>query len=696
MADYESERSRRIAAEQGQAAAQRRAETAEQGQDSAERGQFSTAHRLLRLFLASLTKFASASLRSIQANVTPDIPVPTVDHLGSVGRGPVPVDRIRGRIDDFQSKDPSGFGALDAGTMDDLVAELESARRDGRALLEVADVQPVGRAILWMVTRAAIPDEPGVLWFDNGGNRPPINGADRNEERGATPSFVDALIILNPESPRTVDEIDNEYAPTMDDVHCPSLVVEFKTNLASDPLLYRAVAQDLGWMFFCDGTYHNVLEQGKTAFGLVSDGLTWRCVMVRRKPGLRPADYPSLRDATEFRKLYEFGVTEAVTIRAADLHGDGPPSEAIRTLCKWVAQFRDSMRGAADPLALSFDWDRTFPNTVTSDDGEETVVDVGVRTLAISERMVVHPGVCGGQPITATRMRKADCAKVAAMLLRVEEAGGSPHVPRVIAHGLIKEEWNRIRLMGLDHLLATNAIGKVLPELQLSLSLEVTGLLLHDVGEALLALERAGIVHRDVKPDNIIWSRKFGAPQATDEGYTGGMFLIDYDLSVVAAEFQAGDEVDPAHFAGTPVYASTPALCGFAPAFTDDWESLLYTALVEVDHPQGQAFCAWLEERFEGLTSDDMDELRAALVDRLAFARAALDAENAFVQVHRAHFEEALERAGQVLAQFDDTVAPQLARAKFADNALNSRLAEEVALLRRSRKEDKGDGPHQG
>ena len=124
----------------------------------------------------------------------------------------------------------------------------------------------------------------------------------------------------------------------------------------------------------------------------------------------------------------------------------------------------------------------------------------------------------------------------------------SPHVPEVFAHG-IREDGTPYLVMelvdGVD--LATWLAKYGRP------SLKAAGKLVHQVGLALTAAHDLGVIHRDVKPSNIIMTG------AADEFHA---YLIDFGIAKATNPTKSQMLTHPGTTVGTPSYMSPEQLVG--------------------------------------------------------------------------------------------------------------------------------------
>lgn len=139
-------------------------------------------------------------------------------------------------------------------------------------------------------------------------------------------------------------------------------------------------------------------------------------------------------------------------------------------------------------------------------------------------------------------------------------------------------------------------------------SVEVARRVLRDVATGLSALHRAGIVHRDVKPENVI------------VGSDGVARVIDLDLAHRRASDRLTCRLDAARAAGTPRYMAPEARAGAAPSASADVYGFCTTALEALGlvAPSGMSDSAVSGILHRGLDADPtrrptMAELETAL-----------------------------------------------------------------------------------
>jgi serine/threonine protein kinase len=178
------------------------------------------------------------------------------------------------------------------------------------------------------------------------------------------------------------------------------------------------------------------------------------------------------------------------------------------------------------------------------------------------------------------------------MLARVAKHSGPAGFPRV-------HHFGRQRVFGrLSRVLVMDLLGPSLEEMSWAVSAggplsATTTLMIADQALArLAACHRAGVVHRDVKPDNLL----LGHP-ARGVGANRALHLVDFGLaalgpafvdetSVKAEEAFARSESVSESFAdarrkekisGTPAFSAAAADAGRPPTYADDLEALVFT-----------------------------------------------------------------------------------------------------------------------
>src|SRR3954451_13561799 len=140
------------------------------------------------------------------------------------------------------------------------------------------------------------------------------------------------------------------------------------------------------------------------------------------------------------------------------------------------------------------------------------------------------------------------------------------------------------------------------------LPLDRTLVLMHQIGDALDTAHRAGLVHRDVKPGNILVAARRERPQGDQRTRSTGdhVYLTDFGLTKRTAELTGGltgtrrlpgtvDYVSPEQIQGRPVGPGTDiyalgcvlyeCLTGRLPFRRDDDAALLWAHLVEAPPP---------------------------------------------------------------------------------------------------------------
>jgi serine/threonine protein kinase len=154
-------------------------------------------------------------------------------------------------------------------------------------------------------------------------------------------------------------------------------------------------------------------------------------------------------------------------------------------------------------------------------------------------------------------------------------------------------------------------LGEILRERK-RLPIDVALPLLRQIANAIDAIHRAGIVHRDIKPDNVFILRD------------GSVKLIDFGLAHIASD-RAPSEMEP--ISGTPVYMSPEQCRGDHTGFATDlyaFGALAYHVLVGEPPFRGDALALALQHLNETPIAPMLDPRIDALVLALLAKEPAL------------------------------------------------------------------------
>jgi eukaryotic-like serine/threonine-protein kinase len=171
---------------------------------------------------------------------------------------------------------------------------------------------------------------------------------------------------------------------------------------------------------------------------------------------------------------------------------------------------------------------------------------VGGNCIALkiaSAEVAVHP---------AARDRFLREAKLAADLV-------GPHLVRVHDHGLTEQG---APFVAMEYVDGTNLAEELAARRRLSL--DETLHVVSGVCAGLAVAHRGGIVHRDVKPQNILVARAVDEPRDEDDDLLGTVKVSDFGCAK-AADWLAGPYVDPTRtgdLVGTPCYMSPEQAMG--------------------------------------------------------------------------------------------------------------------------------------
>src|SRR5215216_3971939 len=140
-----------------------------------------------------------------------------------------------------------------------------------------------------------------------------------------------------------------------------------------------------------------------------------------------------------------------------------------------------------------------------------------------------------------------------------------------------------------------------------TLSVEETRRILRDVADALAYAHERGVVHRDIKPDNIILSSQSGKPMVTDFGIAKAVAEGDSRLTATGMALGTPAYMSPEQAAGereidgrSDLYSlgivGYQMLCGDVPFQANNTPAMLVKHLSERPRP--------VDERREGLPPD--------------------------------------------------------------------------------------------
>ena len=302
-----------------------------------------------------------------------------------------------------------------------------------------------------------------------------------------------------------------------------------------------------------------------------------------------------------------------------------------RTLCQRLALATASLEdhhaaGAGAVAGLRFGSYRVVEQIGSG--GMGAVYSAIHHVTGTAAAVKVLPAAWGAHPELHERLRRE-----AAVLRRVNH----PHVIRVLEVGQVEARYGGGCYLAMEWL--PHALDRVLRAHESErLSLEQALALAQGVAEALAAVHASGLIHRDVKPSNILL-RADGSPVLTDFGLAAHLREVAHQQRLTPTDIVLGtaDYVSPEHVAGAPVDGRSDVyslgvvlyelLAGRTPFAGRDAMSTLLAhcdtpppPLPDTVPPDVRA----LVERTLQKRPEDRYPSAAALADALAAARAGL------------------------------------------------------------------------
>jgi len=471
--------------------------------------------------------------------------------------------------------------------------------------------------------------------------------------------------------------------------------LEVKRELSTR--LLRTALQGIAPVVY--GVGRSVLDRGAPVFAVISDGRQFRLVRCRLRDDMTVRDLEQLvidnheLNASEFSTWYEISISDPMGF-SGDQEQD---SLVFLRLVHWfhlahlaIDELELAIRAAAEPIderhppAGSYKiWaresvDAVLDEAVEAMTYEERRADMGgepilclapIRHFCDFGEVDVFHGMVRGQLGTVKLVRnKGRWAAEVRALRRLEREGISTGVPRVLLEG--KLGIGHLRGYAGNYCLVTDVRGMSLDSLEIAaVDEETLAGWVGGVGDVLLELERAGLVHGDIKPGNIVVA---SLPRTVmgnrDERLDGRVYLIDWEGLTerdvpkhgVANEDNGAQDSAPAR-PMTFALASVSRMQERPSSCSDDWESLMHTALMLSRSNYGER---WRELEQAGLGKpveikegpERFRELlgaRTALLGDLLRDEAAADAILGNCAEHRARFVVAHRAAERALAEDD-------------------------------------------